>query len=179
MRQFACLLFFASVPLLAATTAKPGPARPVASAPQETPPEHPITAAQVYQILELTGTNTQKREMLEGLLPHLREMMPWMPPDVVADLERTLAASDFEGAMVRSFRQHLSTEEAARIIDFYQSPAGRHMIAVMPTVLNDGQDAVADLGQQVMLEVMQRHKDEIDEAAKVYREEHPNDAPQR
>jgi hypothetical protein len=74
--------------------------------------------------------------------------------------------------MVRSFRQHLSTEEAEQIIAFYRSPAGRHMIAVMPAVLNEGQDAIADLGQQVMLQVMQRHKDEIDSAAKVYHEEH-------
>ena len=96
----------------------------------------------------------------------------------MADLQRTLGTADFEGAMVRSFQQHLSTEEAAQIIAFYRSPAGKHMIAVMPSVLNEGQDAVADLGQQVMLEVMQRHKDEIDAAAKVYHEEHPQ-KPQR
>jgi hypothetical protein len=47
------------------------------------------------------------------------------------------------------------------------------MIAVMPKVLNEGQDAGAQLGQQVMLEVIQRHKDEIDAAAKLYHEEHP------
>jgi hypothetical protein len=80
--------------------------------------------------------------------------------------------------MVRSFQQHLSTEDAAAIIAFYKSPAGKHMIAVMPKVLNEGQDAGAQLGQQVMLDVIQRHKDEIDAAAKVYHEEHPPTAPQ-
>ncbi len=180
MRRFAWLVLLGSVPLLAANTAKPGNVGSAVSgtAAENPPPAHPVTAAQVYDILELTGTNTQKREMLDGLLPHLREMMPWMPQNVVADLQRTLGAADFEGAMVRSFQQHLSTEEAAQIIAFYRSPAGKHMIAVMPSVLNEGQDAVADLGQQVMLDVMQRHKDEIDAAAKVYHEEHPQ-KPQR
>jgi len=179
MRKLMCLFLLGSLPVLAATT-KPGSltrGASAATANENAPPEHPVTAAQVYQILDLTGMNTQKREMLDGLLPHLKEMMPWMPADVVADLERTLGTADFEGAMVRSFRQRLSTEDAAAIIAFYQSPAGRHMITVMPTVLNDGQDAVAELGQQVMLQVIQRHKDEIDTASRAYREEHPKSAP--
>jgi hypothetical protein len=172
MRKLICLFLLGSLPVLAATT-RPGTLTrlPAATANENATPEHPVTAAQVYQILDLTGMNTQKREMLDGLLPHLKEMMPWMPADVVADLERTLGTADFEGAMVRSFRQRLSTEDAAAIIAFYQSPAGRHMITVMPTVLNDGQDAVAELGQQVMLQVIQRHKDEIDTASRVYRDE--------
>jgi hypothetical protein len=179
MRRFAWLILLGSVPLLAATTAKTGSAAGVAATGQEKTalPAHPVTAAQVYEILELTGSNTQKREMLDGLLPHLKQMMPWMPEDVVGDLQRTLGTADFEGAMVRSFQQRLSTEEAAQIIAFYRSPAGKHMIAVMPSVLNEGQDAVADLGQQVMLEVMQRHKVEIDAAAQLYHEQHLQTTP--
>jgi uncharacterized protein len=179
MRRFIWLLLLGTMPLLAATTARSGStANGVIAADAEiSPPAHPVTAAQVYEILELTGTNTQRREMLDGLLPHLKQMMPWMPADVVEDLQRTLGSADFEGAMVRSFQQHLSTEEAAQIIAFYRTPAGRHMIAVMPAVLNEGRDAVADLGQQVMLEVMQRHKDEIAAAARVYHEEHPQSTP--
>ena len=181
MRKLAWLVLFGAMPALAATTtAKPASHSNVTVASTEnSPPEHPATASQVYRILELTGTNTMKREMLDGMLPHLKEMMPYMPADVVEDLQRTLGTADFEGVMVRSFQQHLSAEEAAQIIAFYESPAGRHMIAVMPKVLNDGQDAGAQLGQQVMLEVIQRHKDEINAAARVYHEEHPKNAPQR
>jgi uncharacterized protein len=179
MRKLVWLILLTSVPVLAATTTKPGSGLKLAGAAanEAAPPEHPVTAAQVYQILDLTGMNTQKREMLEGLLPHLKEIMPWMPADVVADLQRTLGTADFEGAMVRSFQQRLSREDAARIIAFYKSPAGKHMITVMPTVLNEGQDAVAELGQQVMLDVIQRHKDEIDEASRVYHEKQTRNVP--
>jgi len=173
-------VLFGTLPMFAATTtAKSAGSNVAAAASSENlPPVHPVTAAQVHEILELTGTNTAKREMLDGLLPHLKEMMPYMPANVVEDLQRTLGTADFEGAMVRSFQQHLSTEDAAQIIAFYESPAGKHMIAVMPKVLNDGQDASAQLDQQVMFEVIQRHKDEINAAAKLYHEEHPKDAPQ-
>ena len=181
MRKLPWMVLLTALPAMAATTtAKPGSGLNAAGAvvSENPPPAHPVTAAQVHEILDLTGTNTQKREMLDGLLPHLKQMMPYLPADVVADLEQRLGTADFEGAMVRSFQEHLSTEDAAAIIAFYRSPAGRHMILVMPQVLNDGQDAGAELGQQVMVEVIQRHKDEIDAAAKTYHEEHPQNAPQ-
>jgi hypothetical protein len=181
MRNIAWLVLVVTLPVLAATTtAKPGSGTNGATASSENlPPAHPVTAAQVYQILTLTGTDTVKREMLDGLLPHMKQMMPYMPADVVEDLRRSLGTTDFEGAMVRSFQQHLSAEDAAQIIAFYKSPAGQHMIGVMPKILNDGQDAGSELGQQVMFEVIQRHKDEIDAAAKSYHAEHPAAAPQQ
>ncbi len=176
MRKAAWLVLLVALPALAATTTvRPGMGanEPAAAASENPPPEHPVTAAQVHEILELTGTDTLRRQMLDGMLPYLKQMMPYMPADVVADFQRSLGTADFEGAMVRSFQRHLSTEDAAQIIAFYRSPAGKRMIAVMPKVLDEGQQAGSEVGQQVMLQVIQRHKDEIDAAAKVYHEEHP------
>jgi hypothetical protein len=177
MRKIMWLVLLGAMPLMAATTtAKPGNGPTAAGAVAANPPAHPVTAAQVYEILKLTGTDTMKREMMDGMLPHLKQMMPYIPANALEDLEQSLAVADFEGAMVRSFQQHLSTEDAADIIAFYRSPAGRHMITVMPNVLDEGQQAGSELGQQVMLDVIQRHRDEIDSAAKVYHEEHPGKA---
>jgi hypothetical protein len=180
MRKIAWLFLLGTLPVAAATTtAKPGNGVNMPAAASESPaPAHPVTAAKVHAILALTGTDTLKREMLDGMLPHLKQMMPYMPADVVVDFQRSLGTADFEGAMVRSFQQHLSAEDADAIVAFYQSPAGKHMITVMPKILNEGQDAGSELGQQVMFEVIQRHKDEINAAARVYHEEHPATAPQ-
>ena len=169
-----------ALPLMAATNVGKAGNGVTSAATSENPlPAHPVTAAQVYQILSLTGGDTVRREMLDGMVPHLKEMMPYMPADVVDDMQRSLGTADYEAAMVRAFQQRLSTEDAAAIIAFYQSPAGRHMVAVMPAVIDDGRQAAAELGQTVMFEVIQRHKDEIDAAAKLYHDEHAQPAPQR
>jgi hypothetical protein len=102
-----------------------------------------------------------------------------MPADVVEDLRRSLGTADFAGAMVRSFQQHLSQEDADAIIAFYKSPAGQRMIAVMPNILDEGRAAGSELGRQVTLEVVGRHKDEIDAAARTYRDAHPPAAAQQ
>ncbi|HEX3986960.1 MAG TPA: DUF2059 domain-containing protein [Acidobacteriaceae bacterium] len=81
--------------------------------------------------------------------------------------------------MVEAFQKRLSREDAAEIIAFCETDAGRRMIAVMPSILNEGQDAGAELGQRVMFAVIQRHKEEIDAAAKRYHEAHPEAAAQK
>lgn len=139
----------------------------------DSPPAHPVTVAQVYEILRLTGTDPMRRQMVDELLPCLKQMMPYMPDDVVADFQHSLTTADFQGAMIHSFQQHLSREDAAAIIAFYQSPVGQRMIATMPQILNDGQQAGTELGQHLMLQVIQRHKAEIDAAAASYHAGHP------
>lgn len=139
----------------------------------DAPPAHPVTAAQVYEILRLTGTDPTRRQMVDEMLPYLKQMMPYMPDDVVADFQHSLTTADFQGTMIHAFQQHLSREDAGAIIAFYRTPAGRRMIATMPQILNDGQQAGTELGQHLMLQVIQRHKAEIDAAAASYHAEHP------
>lgn len=174
MRRMAWVLLAAmagALPVWGATTVRAKEAAlPQGSA--EQPPAHPVTAEQVYEILRLTGTEPMQRQMVNEMLPYLKKMMPYMPDDVVADFETSLKSADFTGAMVRSFQQHLSREDAAAILEFYRSPAGQRMISVMPQILNEGQDAGSALGQQVMFEVIQRHRAEIDQAGASYRAAH-------
>ena len=169
----ACLLL-AAAPVYGASTI----ARPKAEA-ADTRPAHPVTAAQVHEILQLTGTDPMRRQMLDGMLPYLKQMMPYLPEDAAEDFQSSLEDADFQGAMVEAFQKRLSTEDAERIIAFYKTDVGRHMIAVMPAILNEGQDAGAALGQRVMLAVIQRHKAEIDAAAAKYHQEHPEAAAQK
>lgn len=167
-------LLLATVPAFGAPTmTRPAAANAVT---ENRPPEHPVTSAQVCEILRLTGTDPLRRQMLDGMVPYLKQMMPYLPEDVAEDFQQSLAAADYQGAMVEAFQKRMSTEDAAEIIAFYKTDAGRRMIAVMPSILNEGQDAGAALGQRVMFTVIQRHKDEIDAAAKKYHEEHPDTA---
>jgi uncharacterized protein len=155
------------------TAARPGngkaAATPLASA--EPVPDHPVTPEQVREILNLTGALDVKQQMLDGLLPHVKTMLPYMPQSVLDDIQRSMAIADFDGAVIRAYQKRLSTEEAAQIIAFLRTPAGRKMASVLPQVQDEGQQAGAELGQQVMLEVIRRHQAEIEAAKKRYQQE--------
>ncbi|HTV81091.1 MAG TPA: TonB family protein [Acidobacteriaceae bacterium] len=142
------------------------------------PPAHPITAEQVHEMMQLTGAVNLTKQMLDGMMPTLRQSMPaYMPPDVLDDFEKTLLGSDFEAMMVRTYQAHLSSEDAAVVIAFYKTPAGQHMLAAMPQIAKDSQAAGEQLGQQVMMEVLQRHQTEIEAAKEKYETQHPWSAP--
>jgi TonB family protein len=142
------------------------------------PPAHPITTEQVHEMMQLTGAINLTKQMLDDMMPTLRQSMPpYMPPDVLDDFEKTLLGSDFEAMMVRTYQAHLSAEDAAEIIAFYRTSAGQHMLAAMPQIAKDSQAAGQQLGEQVMVEVLQRHRAEIEAAKEKYRMQHPWTAP--
>ena len=99
-------------------------------------PAHPVTAAQAHAILELTGTDTLKREMLDGMLPYLKQMMPYMPADVVDGSSaepagRRILRGQWCGRSSSIFRRRTRT----RLSRSTSRPAGKHMITVMPKIL--------------------------------------------
>jgi uncharacterized protein len=140
-------------------------------------PAQPITPAQVHEILSLTGGSDMRRQMLEGMLPEMQQMIPYMPDSVIDDFRHSLEMADFDAAVIQSFQARLSTRDAVQIIAFYKSPAGQRMIGAMPAIENEWQQAGAALGQQVMMEVIQRHHAEIEAARKKYEQEHAVSTP--
>jgi hypothetical protein len=147
---------------------------------QEAAPAHPVTPEQVREILALSGAADVKQQMLDGLVPHVKEMLPYIPQSVLDDIQQSMAIADFDGAVVRAYQKRLSTEEAAQIIAFLRTPAGHKMANVLPQVQDEGQQAGAELGQQVMLEVIQRHQAEIEAAkARYAQQQNPATTPRR
>ncbi|MGC2617915.1 MAG: DUF2059 domain-containing protein [Acidobacteriaceae bacterium] len=185
MRQSAWLVFFLLLGITVSAksaTVKPAPATATAATPATAStvqaPAHPVTVEQVQQILALTSVGNMKQQMLDGMLPFVQQMLPYMPDNVVDDFRHSLEMADFDAALVHTFQAHLSTEDATQIIAFYKTPAGRRMIGVMPLIETEGQQAGAELGQQVMLQVIERHQTELDAAKKKYQQEHTVGSPQ-
>ncbi len=101
-----------------------------------------------------------------------------MPQDVSTDLEQSFQKLDFDTPIIAIYKQHISTEDATAIIAFYKTPAGKDMMQVMPELLQQSQMVSMQLGRKTAQEVIQRHRPEIEAAAKKYQEDHaPKPAP--
>ena len=139
------------------------------------PPEHPITPAQVHELLELTGANRLKVQMMNGMMLYFRKAFPpYVPKDVIDDLETSLEKIDLEPMAIKAYQKHISTEDAAQVIAFYKTPAGRRLIGVLPSISQELQENGARQGEQISQEVIQRHMDEIKAAAAKYRQQQPD-----
>lgn len=137
-------------------------------------PEHPITQEQVKELMELTGVRRQLRQMLDGMMPMMKTSMPpWMPADVLEDFENSVVGADWDQLALRSYQAHISTEDAAAAIAFYQTPAGQRLLTATPFVMKGIQASAGQLGMQLMEETLARHKTEIDAAKEKYEADHP------
>lgn len=152
-------------------SAQSAPPSQVSTADQ--PPTHPITPAQVHELLELTGANRLKVQMMRGMMSQIvKAFPPFVPKDVIDDLEASMEKIDIEPLAVKAYQKHVSTEDAAQVIAFYKTPAGRRVVSVLPQITQELQESGAQEGIRISQAVVQRHMDEIRTAAAKYQQDH-------
>ena len=149
-----------------------------AAKPAEKLPEHPLTDAQAQKLLVIFGGNKMKDDVKGGMNNLIKARMPFAPKDVTDDFQQSLDKMDTDAAIIAIYKRHISVEDADAIIAFYKTPAGKDAIDALPDVLQGQQEAAVTLGRKTAQEVVDRHRPELDAAAKAYREEHmPRPAP--
>ena len=167
-------VFAQQTPPAASSSAKTSAAADQAS----TAPAHPLTDVQAHEMLKITGADKIKPELTQGLTNYFHTSLPFAPKDVNDDLDQSLTKLDVETQVIAIYKQHISTEEAESIIAFYKTPAGKHMIDALPEILQQSQQVGMQLGRKTAQEVVNRHRPEIEAAAKQYQAEHaPQSAP--
>jgi hypothetical protein len=155
-----------TVPKPAAPATQPSSA---ASEPAIKPPTNPITPAQIKEMQELTGAEATKKRIVANAMQFYRSQFPpYVPTDVIEDLDKSLQNADLESHAAEIYPKYLSTEDASKIIDFYKSPAGQRMIAAQPYMMTEMQRSAVQVAQQTAKDVMARHKAEIEAAQQKY-----------
>lgn len=187
MQKFSLLtpVFFSAAVL--AQTAAPKPASP---APQSAPPSsaqtgaqltpgrstpaHPLTTAQAHEIASLTGTDKVKPRLIDQVMSYTeRAFPPFVPADVREDVKSSLEKLDIDSSTTATYQKYLSTEDAAQIINFYKTPAGKNLLEVTPALSGEIQQTALKQAQTTFQAVMERHKAEIETAEKTYQAQHP------
>jgi uncharacterized protein len=141
-------------------------------------PAHPLTDAQAHEMLEVTGASKIKGQLTQGYMNYIHTSMPFMPKDVSDELQQSFDKLDLETPIIAVYKQHISTDDATAIIAFYKTPAGKDMMETMPTILQQQQQVAVQEGRKTAQDVIQKHRPEIEAAAKQYQEEHaPKPAP--
>ena len=162
-----------AAPKPATPTPAPKVAAPAPSLNTPPPPEHPLTTAQAHELMELTGTSKLKAELVENMNRYFaRSFPPFVPQDVKDDLNASIAKMDVETPVVDVYKKYLSTEDAAKAIEFYKTPAGHRIAETAPMLNAEVQKAATQVGQQTAKEAIDRHRPEIDAAQKKYQDEH-------
>ena len=141
-------------------------------------PEHPITLDQMKVLYVSMGYEKTIDQNLQTLITTQKTRAPFIPDSFWDDLNTSFKKIDYPTALLDVYKKYLSTEDAAKLIDFSKTEAGKHFMETLPVTSRDANLAIQKQQQQTGMQVQARHKDEIDAALKKYREEHaPKPAP--
>ena len=125
-----------------------------------------------------TDGDKMKDDVKAGMMNLVQTRMPFAPKDVTEDFEQSLDKMDIKPAIIAAYKQHLSVEDADALIAFAKTPAGKEVIEMLPELMQQQEQAAVTQGRKTAQEVVERHRPEIDAAARQYRAEHaPKPAP--
>jgi hypothetical protein len=177
LQTAACTVVFtvSAIAQQAAKPATPASQQPSSAAaePAIKPPANPITPAQIKEMQELTGAPAMQKRIVSNAMQFYRSQFPpYIPQDVVDDLQKSLENADLESHAAEIYPKYLSTEDAAKVIEFYKSPAGQHLVTAQPYMMTEMQRSSVQIAQQTAKDVIERHKPEIEAAEQKYMLEH-------
>lgn len=185
MQAAVCATFLSASLFAQQSATTPAASKPSSSAPQSPaaepaikPPANPITPAQITEMQQLSGATALKKRIVESAMEYYRRSFPpFIPQDVVDDLDKSLQNADLESQAAQIYPKYISTEDATTIIAFYKSPAGQHLIAAQPYMMTEIQRSAIQIAQQTAKDVITRHKAEIEAAQQKYIQEHQQKKP--
>lgn len=134
------------------------PSNPPAAAPQDgvavvvpkenpAPPIDPQLKASILKLLDVSHSVAMGQQAINGLSQQLRPaLIAELPPTphrdqivdaYVAKLAALMAGQEFIDRISSIYAQYFSLDDVNTMIQFYQTPAGQHMLAAMPTVMTE------------------------------------------
>lgn len=136
-----------------------------------TPVTDPATAAQIRELLSLTGASKSASSMVGRMIAQIHSQAPpFFPQDFWTDLTQSFQHLDAENMLVPYYQKYYSRGDATKAIEFYKSPTGKRLVAIQPVITEESQKQVLTRAQQVWQQVLLRHKQEIESLAKKYQQ---------
>jgi hypothetical protein len=172
----------AQAPATGATPQAQSPAKPPSSAPAQTPtqtqggpargpattsapaPVDPAKAAAVHQLMEVTGSGKLGEELIQLLTNQVRQTMSTVITQsdrmqqfmdaFTKNFETHITATQIDNAVVPIYAEHLSLDDINALVAFYKTPAGQHVIQALPLIIQESQNAGANMARPAAIETL-------------------------
>jgi hypothetical protein len=133
-------------------------------------PVTPEKLALAKAIIDFTGAAKSFDPVLPQILVQARTTVLNTNPKLQKDVDEVLGQLETEFAPRRDelrneiadiYAKNFSEDDLRQLAQFYQSPVGKKMVAVMPTVLRASYAAVQGWAQKLSFDVMGRLREEM------------------
>jgi hypothetical protein len=129
------------------------------------PPPPPVVAvpaldpsyeADIRKLLEVTGSAALAQQAMDQMMVHLKTLVPNAPEEFWTEFRASANPSELVDMMVPIYAKYFTHEDILALLAFYDTPAGKKLIASQPAILHESMAAGAAWGQRVASDVMMR-----------------------
>ena len=118
----------------------------------------PATTQSVKNLMELTGSANLGVQMFEQLIPALKKAAPNEPESFWDDLRTEFNPNDLQNLIIPIYQKHFTEADIQAINDFYQTPAGKKMVKVMPDIMQESFIIGQQWGQKIAQKVITKYQ---------------------
>lgn len=122
------------------------------SLPFSTQAQSSIDAAKekdIRKLMEVTGVRRQANQMIDMMFAQYKRSAKPKMKQYLDEFKTQLSADEFIELNVPIYDKHLSHSDIKAILKFYDSQAGKNLLAAMPKIMEEGFQSGAQYGERI------------------------------
>lgn len=118
------------------------------------------SAQSVKKLMDKTGAGNLSMQMMEQMIPALKNMLPNAPETFWEDVMKEIDADGIIGLVIPIYQKYLTEEDVTALNSFYDTSAGKKMVSVQPAIMQESMSIGQAWGQKIAQGVMQKYKEQ-------------------
>jgi len=147
------ILFSATIVVLMVGSGARSQEAPVIDAKHRAKPED------VMKLLEATNGVAMGKQVVSRMIEVLSKSSPTVPDTIWAEFENLVSWDSLTLMLVPVYQRYLSKDDIRSLIRFYESSAGKHLIAAQPLILQESMSIGQKMGEEVMTRIVTKLKE--------------------
>lgn len=156
---------------------------PTAPAAAASAPVDPAKAAAIRQLMQVTGAGKLGEEYVDLIMQRVRQVVANVIPqsdrlqqfmDAFSKSFATrVTAAQINDAQIPIYANHLSLEDIQALLNFYQTPAGQRIIKALPLIVEESQNAGANMVQPAAMDTLRQMAGQYPEVNQILEQQAP------
>ena len=120
------------------------------------------TKESVQKLMQNSGAGEMGVGIVDEMLPELKKMLQGAPDSFWEDIRAEINPEDLVNLVVPIYQKYLTEEEVQAINDFYNSPAGKKLVGVQASIMEESFQAGQQWGQEIVQKVINKYREEVE-----------------
>jgi uncharacterized protein len=118
--------------------------------------KNPALEAKVRELLALTGSADMATQMIDQMIPAMKEMAPGVPESLWTELASEMSVDGLIEELIPIYMKEYTEREIDAMLTFYRTPEGQSVIKKMPSVMTQSMLVGQQWGQKAAQRVFER-----------------------